>query len=100
NNMCSTFSRKMLIVEDDEVNKNIGLDLKDDVAGLSDDEIKEILTGNFMAMKKKFNEVKDKHIINRIVEIAREIEDLAQGKLKFLKEISGYDFDELIKKDE
>jgi hypothetical protein len=97
NNMSSVFARKKLIVSDDTVNQNLGIDIKEDIVSLNDKEIKEILAGNFMTMKKKLSDVTDKHLINRVVEIARDVEDLAQGKLKFLQEISGYDFDQLMK---
>jgi hypothetical protein len=100
NNMSSIFQRKMLIVHDDEVNQNLGLDTKDDVAFLSNDEIEEILKGNFLAMKKKFTDVKDRHLINRIIDVAKGIDDLAQGKIKFLAEISGYEIDDIVSSNE
>jgi hypothetical protein len=100
NNMSSIFQRKMLIVHDDEINQNLGLDTKDDVAFLSNDEIEEILKGNFMAMKKKLGDIKDRHLLNRIVEVAKGIEDLAQGKIKFLAELSGYDIEQIVSSDE
>lgn len=97
NNMATTFQRRKLIVHDDEVNRNLGLDVKDDVVSYTDEEIKEILLGNFMQMKKKLGDVKDKHVINRIIQVAKGLDELATGKIKFLQEISGYDFDELLK---
>lgn len=98
NNMCSIFQRKMLIIHDEEVNRNLGLNVEDDVGFLSDEQIKEILTGNFLTMKKKFSDIKDKHLINRIIANAREIEDLAMGKVKHLSDISGYSVDEILNK--
>jgi hypothetical protein len=100
NNMSTTFQRKMLIVHDKEINQNLGLETEDDIAFLNDAEIEEILKGNFMQMKKKLGEINDKHLINRIIRVAQGIEDLAQGKVKYLAEISGYEIDQIVSKDE
>lgn len=98
-NMASTFRRRKLIIHDDKINEDLGLLVKGEVASLDDNEIKEILAGNFMAMKKTIGEIKEKHLIDRVIEVAKSIEDLAQSKVKFLAEFSGYDVEQIVSND-
>lgn len=97
NNMSSIFSKRRLLVEDDEVNLELGL-VPDasDVVGMTDVEIESLLKGNIMTMKKQLSNITDKQVIGRVIEVSKKIEDLATGKLKIIQEISGYDFDQLI----
>lgn len=97
NNMSSIFSKRRLLVEDDEVNLELGL-VPDasDVVGMTDGEIESLLKGNIMTMKKQLSNITDKQVIGRVIEVSKKIEDLATGKLKIIQEISGYDFDQLI----
>ncbi|WP_431785792.1 hypothetical protein [Paenibacillus lactis] len=100
NNMSGIFSKRKLLVEDDEVNTELGL-LSDevDVTGMTDEQIEKMLKGNIMTMKKQLSGITDKQVIDRVVEVAKQINDLAAGKLKIIQEVSGYDFEQLIPND-
>ncbi|MCM3256998.1 hypothetical protein M3664_04285 [Paenibacillus lautus] len=97
NNMSGIFSKRKLLVQDDEVNMELGL-LSDevDVTGMTDEQIEKMLKGNIMTMKKQLTEINDKQVIDRVIEVAKQINDLAAGKLKIIQEVSGYDFDQLL----
>lgn len=97
NNMSGIFSKRKLLVQDDEVNMELGL-LSDevDVTGMTDEQIEKMLKGNIMTMKKQLSEINDKQVIDRVIEVAKQINDLAAGKLKIIQEVSGYDFDQLL----
>ncbi|RPK31847.1 hypothetical protein [Paenibacillus xylanexedens] len=97
NNMSSIFSKRRLLVQDDEVNMELGLISEStDVVGMTDEQIETLLKGNIMTMKKHLSGITDKQVIGRVIEVSKKIEDLATGKLKIIQEISGYDFDQLI----
>ncbi|WP_145413317.1 hypothetical protein [Paenibacillus xylanexedens] len=97
NNMSSIFSKRRLLVQDEDVNVELGLTVEStDVVGMTDDQIETLLKGNIMTMKKHLTGITDKQVIGRVIEVAKKIEDLATGKLKIIQEISGYDFDQLI----
>jgi hypothetical protein len=97
NNMSSIFSKRRLLVLDDEVNMELGLISEStDVVGMTDEQIETLLKGNIMTMKKHLSGITDKQVIGRVIEVSKKIEDLATGKLKIIQEISGYDFDQLI----
>ena len=55
-----------------------------------------MLKGNIMTMKKQLSEINDKQVIDRVIEVAKQINDLLAGKLKIIQEVSGYDFDQLL----
>lgn len=97
NNMSGIFSKRKLLVQDDEVNMELGL-LSDevDVTGMTDEQIEKMLKGNIMTMKKQLSEINDKQVIDRVIEVAKQINELAAGKLKIIQEVSGYDFDQLL----
>jgi tmRNA-binding protein len=96
NNMSTVFQRRKLIIHDDKVNKNLGLDFKDDISSLTDEEIKTILAEGSAAIKSKLANVKGKHVIDRIVDIAKEMDDLSKGAINALQEVSGYNFEQLL----
>lgn len=104
NNMCTLFQRKILLVEDDEINEDLGLKVKDteeiEIIGLSDKEIEELLKGNILKLKKELGQVTEKHIIDKVIRVAKGIEDLHVNKIKYLSEFSGYDFEQIIKTDD
>lgn len=97
NNMSGIFSKRKLLVQDDEVNMELGLMSEDvDVTGMTDEQIEKMLKGNIMSMKKQISGIKDKQVIDRVIEVAKQINDLAAGKLKIIQEVSGYDFEQLL----
>jgi hypothetical protein len=99
NNMCTLFKKKFLLIEDDEINEILGFKEKT-VVNLSDEEIADLLKGNLPKMKKELEQIKEKHIIDRVVKVVKTIEDLHVNKIKFLEEWSGYDFNTLTSKEE
>lgn len=99
NNMSKLFSKKHLIIEDSEINQDLGFEEKTVVA-LSNGDIEKMLKGNFMKMKSELDTIEEKHVKDRIISIAKEIDDLARGKIEFLAKWSGYGIDQFIESDD
>lgn len=95
NSMSRIFSSKHLIIEDETIASDLGYNTNS-VGTLSDASISEILKGNILKMKKELEDITEKHIIDKIINVAKGIEDLAKNKITFLQEWSGYDFDQLV----
>lgn len=91
NSTSSVFKRKILIIENEEKNEDLGYDTNT-VANFSDDEIRELIKGHLNKIKSVLANEKEKHVIDRVITIAREFEDLSLNKVKFLEEWSGYQF--------
>jgi hypothetical protein len=94
NNMSRTFSKKHLIIDDEGINRDLGYEKS--VMNLSNQEIETLLKGNIAKLKKDLGDITEKHIIDKVISIAKGMDDLNKGKLSFLKEWSGYDFDQLV----
>jgi hypothetical protein len=94
NNMSRTFSKKHLIIDDEEINRDLGYEKS--VMNLTNQEIETLLKGNIAKLKKDLGDITEKHIIDKVISIAKGMDDLNKGKLSFLKEWSGYDFDQLV----
>lgn len=91
NSTSSIFKRKMLIIENEEKNEDLGYDT-DSVANYSDNEIRELIKGHLNKIKSVLTDEKEKHVVDRVVTIAREFDDLSLNKIKFFEEWSGYQF--------
>lgn len=91
NSTSSVFKRKILIIENEEKNEDLGYDTNT-VANFSDDEIRELIKGHLNKIKSVLANEKEKHVIDRVIAIAREFEDLSLNKVRFLEEWSGYQF--------
>jgi len=97
-NSSTLFRDRKLVVQDDEVNENLGFhNDQSSVVTMSDAEIESLLKGNIASLKKYLKDVDDKLGIDRIGDIARKMEDLASSKLKLIQEVSGYNFEQLLK---
>lgn len=94
NSTSNMFRRKMLIIDDIEKNIEFGYDVRT-IANYTDDEIRELIKGNINKMKSVLSNEKEKHVIDRVIAIAKEFDDLNLNKVKFLEEWSGYDFKSL-----
>jgi hypothetical protein len=99
NNMSRIFSHKHLLIDDVEINQNLGYAEKP-VIGLSDEEIKTLLRGTINKIKDALANVTEKHEIDRVISVAKGMDDLQKNKLTYLQEWSGYDFDQLATTDE
>jgi hypothetical protein len=95
NSTSKTFSGKHLKIENDEINTNLGYEI-DSVDTLSDDEIVDLLKGSLAKIKKEFETISEKHIIDKVINVAKTVDDLAKNKITYLQEWSGYDFDQLV----
>lgn len=95
----STFSRKFLIIDDPEINKELGLEGRT-VANYTEDEIRDLIKGNINKMKSVLENEKEKHVIDRVINIAKDIDDLHLNKVKFLEEWSGIKFEHLQPKED
>jgi hypothetical protein len=95
NNMSRIFRDKHLLIDDEQINQDLGYTQKT-VVNLSDDEIKELLKGSHQKMKKELEGITEKHVKDRVIDIAKGMDDLTKGKITFLQEWSGYDFDQIV----
>lgn len=98
-NISRTFEKSHLLVEDDEFNLKHGF-TKKSIASFTTEEITSLLKGTIAKIKKELEDVTEKHLIDKVIEVAKNIDDLAKNKITFLQEWSGYDFDQLILDDE
>lgn len=89
NNMSSVFSRRMLLIDNDEINEDLGLKEKT-VMSFSREEIEKLLRGNIKAFKEALPPEKtEKHMLDKVVEVALTIDDLAMNKINYLDETFG-----------
>jgi hypothetical protein len=95
NNMCRIFSKKHLLIDDEQINQDLGYAEKT-VINLSNEEIVKMLKGSFPQLKKELENITEKHIIDKVISIAKTIDDLPKNKIAFLQEWSGYDFEQLV----
>ncbi|TVY09965.1 hypothetical protein [Paenibacillus cremeus] len=95
NSVSRTFSHKHLLIADPEINQALGYAEKP-VIGLSDEEIKTLLRGTINKIKDTLVNVTEKHEIDRVIDVAKGMEDLQRNKITYLQEWSGYDFDQLV----
>ncbi|MCI1763642.1 hypothetical protein [Heyndrickxia oleronia] len=91
NSTSNMFRRKMLIIDDVEKNKEFGFEVRT-VANYSDDEIRDLIKGHLNKIKSTLVDEKEKHVVDRVIGLAREFEDLNLNKVKYLEEWSGYQF--------
>jgi hypothetical protein len=98
NSMSRIFSSKHLVIEDETISQDLGYSTKS-VESLSNGEIIELLKGNILKLKKELDTITEKHIIDKVIEAAKTIDDLAKNKITLLQEWSGYDFDQLVEDD-
>lgn len=91
NSTSSLFRRKILIIESEEKNEDLGYN-KNSVANYTDDEIRELVKGHLNKIKSVLVNEKEKHVIDRVISIARENDELAMSKVKYFEEWSGYQF--------
>lgn len=82
--ICSLFKRGILIIDSDEINSNLGLtEVKD---GVNDENLEKILKGNVMKMKAEMKKITEKHVIDKVIQLAVKL-DLPASKLKILEEV-------------
>lgn len=92
NTICTLFKRGMLVLDDDEVNTNLGF-VESNPNCKSDDDIKEILkTPNILKMKKELSTITEPHIKDAVFRIAKSMADsMTISKLKCISEFCGRD---------
>lgn len=89
NSISSLFRKSILTVEDEEVNLNLGFVEKNPNV-ITEQEIEELLKGNHLKMKKNLGMLTEKHVKDRVYEVAKKIaKDLTGAKLKFIEEFTG-----------
>jgi len=94
NNMCRLFREKTLFIDDEEINETLGYD-KD---YLTNEKIKHLLSKSPKDIKKVVEENNYKHIKDRIVNVAKDM-DLPASKLRIIEEATGYDIEQILKSD-
>lgn len=99
NSTSRIFSAKHLIIDDEELAAELGY-VEKGIESLTDKEITEILKGNHLKIKKTLDGITEKHLIDRVITIAKGISDLATNKVKILSEWSGYDVNQLVSDEE
>jgi len=89
NTISSLFRRGMLVVEDEEVNINLGFaDIRP--VTRTDAEIEAILRGNFLKMKSELLAITENFMKHAIFKVASTIADeLSGSKIKFISEFCG-----------
>ena len=89
NSICGLFKDGSLVVEDKPVLETMGLN-EENPNVVSDEEILEILSGNFLKMKKRLSEINQPYVISNIYNVAlKNASNLSGGKLKHLSEFCG-----------
>ncbi|MFL1672457.1 hypothetical protein [Paenibacillus dendritiformis] len=91
NSTSNMFRRKMLLIDDNEKNKEFGYETRT-VANYTNEEIKGLIKGHLNKMKSILAGEKEKHVIDRVITIAKEDKDLSVSKMRYLEEWSGYQF--------
>ena len=87
--VCTLFKRGMLVVDDEEINTQLGFmeknpNIKTEV------EIKKVLTGNIQKMKKDLSLITAPHLKDLVYNVAKSIgKDLSGSKLKHIAEFCG-----------
>lgn len=99
NSISRIFSKKHLIIDDDELNQILGYSEKG-IESFSDKEIEDLLKGNVSKLKKQLEDVTEKHLIDKVIGIAKNMSELTTAKVKYLSEWSGYDLNQLITEDD
>lgn len=84
-----TFTKAYLTIEDEDMNKNLGI-YEENPNADTEEDFKKILSMPTARMKKALENVKEEHAVRKIVVAAKSM-DLAQSKLKFLKDTYGVD---------
>jgi len=87
--ICTLFKRGMLVVDDENVNLQLGFMEKSSNIK-TEDEIKNILTGNFLKMKKDLSLITEAHTKDLVYNVAKSIgNELSGSKLKYIAEFCG-----------
>jgi len=87
--ICTLLKRGMLVVENEEVNINLGIMDKNPNV-VNEVEMLKTLRGNFLKMKKDLEIITEPHTKNAIYSLARSISgELSGAKLRFLGEFCG-----------
>jgi len=89
NSICTLISDGTLTIEEKPILETMGYnELNPNI--ISDEEIVDLLKGNFLKMKNKFSEITQPYIIGNIYNLAlKNASSLSGGKLKFLTEFCG-----------
>ena len=89
------FKKGVIYVEDVEIMEKLGFDEKNPNA-ISDKEVSEILKLSAAKMKTALNKIEEQHAINKVVEKAKQDENLSQAKLKIIGDVFDVDiFDDI-----
>lgn len=91
NSTSNMFRRKILLIDDNEKNEEFGYETRT-VANYTNEEIKELIKGHLNKMKSVLAQEREKHVIDRVIAIAKEDKDLSVSKMRYLEEWSGYQF--------
>jgi hypothetical protein len=87
--ICTLFKRAMLVIDNEEVNTELGF-VEKNPNTKTDSEIKTILNGNFLKMKKELSLITEPHTIDLVYNTARSIaKDMSGTKLKYISQYCG-----------
>jgi hypothetical protein len=92
NSTSNMFRRKMLLIDDNEKNTEYGYENRT-VANYSNDEIRDLIKGHLNKIKAVLADEREKHVIDRVIAVAKEDKDLSVNKMRYLEEWSGYKFE-------
>lgn len=87
--ICTLFKRGMLVIENETVNQNINcLEIQENIK--PEEEIANILKGNFLKMKSELAKITEPHLRDNIYNIAVKVAgELSGSKLKYLNDYCG-----------
>lgn len=91
NSTSSIFRRKILIIDEPEKNQDLGYAEKT-LANYTDEEIVELIKGHLNKTKAVLEKEKERHVIDRVISLARSIDELSINKIEYLEKWSGYQF--------
>jgi hypothetical protein len=86
---CTLFKRSILTIENVEINEQLGY-VESLPLSKSDQEIQDMIKGNFVKMKSDLSKITEPHLKYAIYNVAKKMaNELSGAKLKFLNEYCG-----------
>lgn len=84
--ICTLFKRGYLSIQSEEIKEELGY-IENNESIKTEQEIEEILKGNFIKMKSALNKITEPHMIDLVYNVSKKVYDeLSGSKLKFISQ--------------